>query len=69
MKKSVVLNTAMAVSLSIVSVASHAEIDVTAATSAISGDGGTAIAAIGTALIGLAGTAVVYKWVKGAIFS
>lgn len=69
MKKSVVLNTAMAVSLSIISVASHAEIDVQAATTAISSDGGTAIAAIGTALIGLAGTAVVYKWVKGAIFS
>lgn len=44
-------------------------IDVSAATDAITNDGGTAIAAVGGALIGLAGTAVVYKWVKGAIFS
>lgn len=45
-----------------------AAIDVTAATTAISTDGGAAITAIGGALIGLAGTAVVFKWVKGAIF-
>ena len=31
-------------------------------------DGGAAIAEVGAALIGLAGIAVVYKWVKGAIF-
>ncbi len=47
---------------------SFAEVDVTAATSAITTDGGTAIAAVGGALIGLAGTAVVFKWIKGAIF-
>ena len=46
----------------------HAAVDVTAATTAITTDGGTAIAAVGGALIGLAGTAVVFKWVKGAIF-
>ncbi|EGQ7854797.1 hypothetical protein NU726_001004 [Vibrio vulnificus] len=50
------------------SIASHAAIDVTAATTVITTDGGTAIAAVGAALIGLAGTAVVYKWIKGAIF-
>lgn len=52
----------------LVASASQAAIDVTAATTAITTDGGTAIAAVGGALIGLAGTAVVFKWVKGAIF-
>lgn len=52
----------------LVASASRAEIDVTAATTAITTDGGTAIAAVGAALIGLAATSVVYKWVKGAIF-
>ena len=47
---------------------SFAAVDVTAATTAITTDGGTAIAAVGGALIGLAGTAVVFKWIKGAIF-
>ncbi len=47
---------------------SFAAIDVTAATSTITTDGGTAIAAVGGSLIGLAGTAVVFKWIKGAIF-
>ncbi|WP_419536556.1 major capsid protein [Endozoicomonas sp.] len=45
-----------------------AEIDVSAATTAISTDGSTAITAVGTALIGVAALAVVFKWVKGAIF-
>ncbi|MFG0772513.1 major capsid protein [Vibrio plantisponsor] len=45
-----------------------AAIDVSSATTAITEDGGAAIAAIGGALIGLAGTAVVFKWAKGAIF-
>lgn len=45
-----------------------AEVDVTAATTSITGDGTTAITAVGSALIGLAGVAVVFKWIKGAIF-
>ena len=51
-----------------VSVQSHAAIDVSAATTAITTDGTAAITAIGGALIGLAATAVVFKWAKGAIF-
>tara|TARA_R110001583_G_C5579721_1_gene402799 strand:+ start:450 stop:677 length:228 start_codon:yes stop_codon:yes gene_type:complete len=47
---------------------SFAVVDVTAATTAISVDGTAAITAVGGALIGLAATAVVFKWVKGAIF-
>lgn len=43
-------------------------IDVTAATTTITTDGTAAITAVGGALIGLAGVAVVFKWVKGAIF-
>lgn len=58
----------LAASVAVLSAPSFAEIDVTAATGAITGDGGTAIAAVGGALIGLAGTAVVFKWIKGAIF-
>jgi hypothetical protein len=46
----------------------YAAIDVTSATTAITTDGTAAITAIGGALIGLAGVAVVFKWVKGAIF-
>jgi hypothetical protein len=45
-----------------------AAIDVTPATTAISTDGTAAITAIGGALIGLAGVAIVFKWAKGAIF-
>lgn len=48
--------------------AAQAAIDVSAATTAISTDGTAAITAIGGALIGLAGVAVVFKWAKGAIF-
>ncbi|WP_330109950.1 major capsid protein [Methylophaga thalassica] len=46
----------------------NAAVDTTAATTAITTDGGAAITEVGTALIGLAGLAVVYKWVKGSIF-
>ena len=45
-----------------------AVIDVSAATTSITTDGTAAITAVGGALIGLAGVAVVFKWVKGAIF-
>ncbi|KEI70311.1 major capsid protein [Endozoicomonas elysicola] len=45
-----------------------AAIDISAATTALTTDGSAAITAVGTALVGLAGIAVVFKWVKGAIF-
>jgi len=45
-----------------------AAVDVTAATTSITTDGTVAITAVGSALIGLAGVAVVFKWVKGSIF-
>ncbi|HDM8168476.1 TPA: hypothetical protein P0E23_001070 [Vibrio harveyi] len=45
-----------------------AAIDVTAATTTITTDGGSAISEVGQALIGLAALAVVFKWAKGAIF-
>ena len=60
--------TALTAATSVLASPAFAAIDVTAATTAISTDGGAAITAIGGALIGLAGTAVVFKWVKGAIF-
>lgn len=40
-----------------------------AAVTLISTDGTAAITAVGGALIGLAALAVVFKWIKGAIFS
>ncbi len=61
-------NLALAASVAVLSSPSFAEIDVSKATTAITTDGGSAIASVGGALIGLAGTAVVFKWVKGAIF-
>lgn len=54
--------------LTILSTPAFAEVDVTAATTSITNDGTAAISAVGGALIGLAGVAVVFKWVKGAIF-
>jgi hypothetical protein len=53
---------------SLFSAASFAVIDVSDATTSITTDGTAAITAVGGALIGLAGVAVVFKWVKGAIF-
>ena len=59
---------ATALTAGFVSLQSHAAIDVSAASTAITTDGTAAITAIGGALIGLAATAVVFKWAKGAIF-
>ncbi|MGI9282862.1 MAG: major capsid protein [Endozoicomonas sp.] len=53
---------------SVMSMGAFAEIDISAATTALTTDGTTAITAVGTALVGLAAVAVVFKWVKGAIF-
>lgn len=61
-------NLALAASVAVLSSPSFAEIDVSKATTVISTDGAVAIAAVGGSLIGLAGTAVVFKWIKGAIF-
>lgn len=58
----------IATSAAVMASPSFADIDVAAATTAITTDGTAAITAVGGALIGLAGTAVVFKWVKGAIF-
>lgn len=44
----------------------------TAAASAASSfttNGNTALASVGSAIIGLAGVAVLYKWIKGMFFS
>ena len=66
MKKTIIF---LAASLALAaSVPSFAAVDVSSATTSITTDGTAAITAIGSALIGLAGVAVVFKWVKGAIF-
>lgn len=61
-------NLCISASVAVMTSPAFAEVDVTAATTAITTDGGAAISAVGGALIGLAGTAVVFKWIKGAIF-
>lgn len=46
----------------------QAAIDVTGATTAITTDGTAAVSSIGTAMLGLAAVAVVFKWAKASIF-
>lgn len=58
----VVLGSTVAVS------SAHAAIDVSSAVEAITGDGVTAITAIGGAMLILAGVAVVFKWSMAAMF-
>ena len=48
--------------------AMHAAIDTTAVTSQLTTDGTAAITAIGLAMVGLAVVAVLFKWIKAAIF-
>ncbi len=50
-------------------VSAMAAVDVSAEVASLTTDGTAAITAIGGALIGLAGIAVVYKWAKGMLFS
>lgn len=47
----------------------NAAVDVTAVVADLTTDGTAAITAVGTALLALAGIAVVFKWVKAAFFS
>ncbi|HCT3321444.1 TPA: hypothetical protein OTT47_003672 [Acinetobacter nosocomialis] len=44
-------------------------VDVSGPVATLSTDGAAAITAVGAALLGLAGIAVVFKWVKAAFFS
>lgn len=48
---------------------SNAALDITAPITTFTTDGTAAIGAVGMALIGLAFTAIVFKWVKAAVFS
>ncbi len=52
----------------VASTAANAAIDVSGAVSVLTGDGALAITAIGGAMLGLAGLAVVFKWAKASIF-
>lgn len=47
----------------------NAAVDVTAIVGDLTTDGTAAITAVGTALLALAGVAVIFKWVKAAFFS
>ncbi|EPW3816054.1 major capsid protein [Acinetobacter baumannii] len=47
----------------------NAAVDVAGPVSTLTTDGTAAITAVGAALLGLAGVAVVFKWVKAAFFS
>lgn len=47
----------------------NAAVDVTGIVGDLTTDGTAAITAVGTALLALAGIAVIFKWVKAAFFS
>lgn len=47
----------------------NAALDISATVTQLTTDGTSAITAVGTALLALAGIAVVLKWVKAAFFS
>ncbi|WP_119027379.1 major capsid protein [Acinetobacter baumannii] len=47
----------------------NAAVDVSGSVATLTTDGTAAITAVGAALLGLAGVAVVFKWVKAAFFS
>ena len=47
----------------------NAAVDVTEIVGTLTTDGTAAITAVGTALLALAGIAVIFKWVKAAFFS
>jgi hypothetical protein len=55
--------------LGLMPVSVFAAVDVSTEVASLTADGTAAITAIGGALIGLAGIAVVYKWAKGMLFS
>lgn len=68
MKKIIFASTLVAVSLASSVASAAGSVDASAVISQISGDGTAALTGVGGAIIGLAGIAVVFKWVKGAIF-
>lgn len=57
-----------AVSVALASQA-NAAVDVSSVVTQLTTDGTSAITAVGTGLLALAGIAVVFKWVKAAFFS
>lgn len=65
--KAIAAATAFATSMMSGAVMAAGEAD--AAVTAITTDGTAAISAVGGALIGLAALAIIFKWIKGAIFS
>ena len=58
----------LSLAIAVMASPAFAAVDVTGATTALTTDGTAAITAVGTALTGLAAVAVIFKWVKGAIF-
>ncbi|EHC03943.1 hypothetical protein Sbal625DRAFT_4373 [Shewanella baltica OS625] len=68
MKFSTALVLVASLGVAVVAPSASAAIDVSAATTAITTDGGAAISEIGIAMLGLAAIAIVFKWAKGAIF-
>lgn len=66
-KKVLLAGSAAATALA-VSTSANAAIDVSGAVEVLTGDGALAITAIGGAMLGLAGLAVVFKWAKASVF-
>lgn len=61
--------TGAVVSAMLLSSSANAAVDVSGIVGDLTTDGTAAITAVGTALLALAGIAVVFKWVKAAFFS
>lgn len=57
------------VGLTVLCFSANAAVDVSAPVETLKTDGTSVITAIGTALLALAGLAVIYKWAKAAFFS
>lgn len=69
MNHSKMLQIVAIVGLSVLCFSANAAVDVTEPVATLKTDGTTVITAIGTALLALAGLAVVFKWAKASFFS
>lgn len=69
MKDCATYGTGAAVGALLITSNANAAVDVSAIVGDLTKDGTAAITAVGTALLALAGIAVIFKWVKAAFFS
>ncbi len=66
--KKTFVRVATASALATVMASANAQIDVSAVTGTLTGDGVTALTAIGGAIAALAVIGLVFRWIKGSLF-